>query len=196
MTGRATAPHKGMMIQRTGARCNSRTIASRCHPPDNSVKTKNRDGYVDRVTRQDSFNPPPVQGKPSDNDMLREVPFRKPYMYIDRESCQTDKQRLEARCELSTLEYTNALVKLIMDHRAYHPNDQSHILRRLRDVTHDAMERPWSAVRRWSQVIFYLIVRGDFAWYEHQEIQKYGNDWYMQSSRRAKPVSDAKGALV
>ena len=92
-------------------------------------------------------------------------------MYISRESCQTVKQKLEVRCSLSALEYTNALVKLVMDLEAYAPTDQPHIMRHLRDVTSDAMERPWATVRKWSQAVFDGIEQGDLTWADYQEIQ-------------------------
>ena len=135
-------------------------------PPKQLRRQQNHDGYVDAATRQDWFDPPQGHGK-EDFDPPESM---KPYMYITQESCQTNKQKLDVRCELTALEYTNALVKLIMDHRASHPGDQMHMLRHLRDVTHDAMERPWPAVRRWSQAVFDAIERGEFIWADHQEI--------------------------
>ena len=137
-------------------------------PPRQLRREANYDGYVDRMARADRFAPPVANGKNLD---INEQPMRKPYMYIQRESCQTVKQKLEVRCELSQLEYTNALVKLVIDNRAYDPHDHPHIMRHLRDVTHDAMERQWSAVRKWSQHIFDLVENGDIVWADYQEIQ-------------------------
>ena len=148
-----------------GGSHNDRRIPS----PRRLRSEQNYDGYVDHVTRQDYFDPPPPKGKQTDNEYV----YRKPYMYISREDCQTEKQRLDVRCELSVLEYSNAMLKLILDPRAYHPEDQSHIIRHLRDVTHDAMERSWPAVRRWSQAVFDAIEQGDLFWADRQEVQNY-----------------------
>ena len=131
-------------------------------PPRQLRQEANRDGFVDYYSQCDRFNPPTTSGKTLDN--AADTPIKKPYMYILREVCQTEKQKLEVRCDLSVLEYTNALVKLVLDIRAYHPDDHRHIMRHLRNVTHDAMERPWSAVRRWSQAVFDAIERGEFMW--------------------------------
>ena len=141
--------------------------------PQRLRREQNHDGYVDRVMRQEYFAPPQAQGKKPLSDIECEQNTRKPYMYIERESCQTEKQKLDVRCDISPLEYTNALVKLLLDTRAYHPDDLPHILRHLRDVTHDARERPWSAVRRWSHAVFDAVERGDIMWQDHQEIQNY-----------------------
>ena len=138
-------------------------------PPRALVTEENRDGYVDYYSRADRFQPPVNKGKRDQMDT--EPKICKPYMYIIRETCQTMKQKLEVRCELSALEYTNALIKLLMDPQGADPEDRPHIMRHLRDVTHDAMERPWSAVRKWSQSVFDSVELGDFCWAEHQEIQ-------------------------
>ena len=140
----------------------------RLPPPRTLRRDQNLDGYVDDYSRRDRFAPPTVKGKQDIHDSYGDM--RKPYMYISRETCQTTKQKLEVRCKLGALEYINAMVKLSMDASAYDPRDLPHILRHLRDVTHDAMERPWGAVRKWSQSIFDAIERGDFCWADRQDI--------------------------
>ena len=62
-------------------------------------------------------------------------------------------------------------MKLIIDPKAATLVDRPHIMRHLRDVTHNAMERPWSAVRKWSQTVFDAVENGDFCWADRQEIQ-------------------------
>ena len=63
----------------------------------------NQNGYVDAIAHHNHFVPPQIQGKQASYDPKNLV--RKPYMYIERGDCQTDKQRLEVRCSLTTLEY-------------------------------------------------------------------------------------------
>ena len=104
----------------------------------------NYDGHVDRLMRADRFNPPHNEGKQNIvSAPFVDCPIAKPYMYIQREECQTLKQKLEVR------------------------GTEGH----MQDVTGDAMDRPWSAVRRWSQFIWDAIERGDMEWADRQAIQ-------------------------
>ena len=166
-------------------------------PPRQLRREANYDGYVDTVCRADRFNPPRAQGKALTYDQSDSM--RKPYMYIVREECQTEKQKLDVRCNLTSLEYINALVKLLMDPRAYPTEDQPHILRHLRDVSQDAMERPWVGVRKWSQSVFDDIAGGEFAWSDYQLIQNARVRFAMtapsQSQAQAKHVGQAKEYL-
>ena len=137
-------------------------------------KVANRDGYVDRMLTRDRFNPPANDGKNHQySDHNTECIMPKPYMYITRETCQTDKQKLDVRCALGTLEYVNATMALLMDKKAYHPADLHHIMAHLQDVTHDAMERAWPAVRKWSQFIWDAVAKGELRWSDHQLIQNH-----------------------
>ena len=141
-------------------------------PPRRLRQHENRDGYVDNMARSDRFDHAHTQGKNNNSsDKPTEREIRKPYMYIQRESCQTDKQKLEVRCSLSSLEYVNATLALIRDRKAYDPVDQPAILRHLQDVTRDAIERPWHAVRRWSQFVWDTVELGDIKWQDYQQIQ-------------------------
>ena len=162
-----TPPRRGAVDRSTPKHVEYDT-EERLPPPRALRRQQNWDGYVDSYSRRDQFDPPHHKGK---HDSESNSGIRKPYMYIVRESCQTEKQKLDVRCELTALEYINAMVKLAMDSSAYDPRDQPHILSHLRDVSHDAMERPWNAVRRWSQAIFDAVERGDFCWYDRQDIQ-------------------------
>ena len=114
----------------------------------------NQDGYVNTMVDRARFAPPQHKGKSQMFYDNTEHDMPKPYMYIQREGCQTDKQKLEVRCALTALEYINATLALIRDTRAYDQVDLLAILRHLQDVTQDAMQRDWPAVRRWSQFIW------------------------------------------
>ena len=141
-------------------------------PPTRLRKTQNHDGYVDRILDSDKFITPRVKGKREiHDDMFTERDMPKPYMYIQREECQTPKQKLDIRCTIAPLEYINATIALIRDRRAYDPQDLSGILRHLQDVTHDAMERSWPLVRKWSQHIWDQVEKGYITWADHQAIQ-------------------------
>ena len=130
----------------------------------------NVDGYVDRMYNQAQYAPPRSEGKKLYNDN-GDNPMRKPYMYIVRETCQTNKQKLEVRCTLPPLEYINAMVALLRDPQAYDSRDLTHIMQHLQDLTHDVAEGAWPAVRRRSQHVWDMVEEGRIAWADYQEIQ-------------------------
>ena len=136
-------------------------------PPRRIRDAQNYDGYVDRYVDREHFTFDQQQGKlnHADSETI------KPYMYIEREECQTQKQRLDARCTMSPLEYIHAVLTLLMDPASHHIRDHSHIMSHLSDVTHDAMERDWPAVRRWSQYVWDSVEKGRFTWDNTQRIQ-------------------------
>ena len=140
-------------------------------PPARLRAAANHDEYVDRAMARDRFAPPPAEGKTVTSHSDSERPFPKPYMYVNRDSSQTMKQRLEVRSTLAPLEYIAATLALLRDRRAYHPQDQDHIMRHLEDVTNDAAERPWTAVRKWSQSVWDQVENGDVSWPDYQLIQ-------------------------
>ena len=117
-------------------------------PPRRLLQEENADGYVDQILQQERFRPAQVEGKAHlASDAFIENLIPKPYMYVSREGVQTLKQKLENRSSTTPMQYVNATIALLNDPRAFHPEDRSHILRHLQDVTHDIMERPWEDVR-------------------------------------------------
>ena len=147
------------------------TIPYQALPPPRELRSAaNRDGYVDQMLKHDCYAPPHNEGKNTKNDIRDCNNMPKPYMYIVRESCQTDKQKLEVRTTLPPLEYINAMVALIRDSRAYNKADFAHIMQHLQDVTQDAAEGAWPTVRRWSQRVWDLIEEGKLEWADYQSI--------------------------
>lgn len=95
----------------------------------------------------------------------------KPYMYLYREGISSIKQKLDARQTMSLNEYVDALLSLLADHRAYHKDDYNDIVHHLTKVVRDALERPWHAVRRWTNFVWDSIESGAFAWADRDVIQ-------------------------
>ena len=144
-----------------------------CLPPPRRLRQdENRAGYVDLMLQQERFRPAQVDGKAQlATDVFTENLLPKPYMYVTREGSQTVKQKLDQRASLSALEYIHAFVKLVNDHRAYDPAHKDDMLRHLQDVIHDAMDRSWEAVRRWTQQVWDAVERQDLRWGDTQLIQ-------------------------
>lgn len=97
--------------------------------------------------------------------------IHKPYMYLYREGVSTIKQKVEARQSMTVLEYIDATLALLADHRAYHRDDYIDIMDHLRKLTRDSLERQWHAVRRWSQYVWDSIEAGLFTWADRDIIQ-------------------------
>lgn len=63
------------------------------------------------------------------------------------------------------------MLALLSDPRAFNPVDYQDILHHLRRVTRDALERPWPAVRRWTQFVWDSIEAGSITWSDRATIQ-------------------------
>lgn len=98
--------------------------------------------------------------------------FHKPYMYLYRDGVSTIKQKVEARPTMTVVEYIDATLALLADSRAYHRDDYIDIMDHLRKLTRDALERPWCAVRRWSQFVWDSIEAGALTWADRDMIQE------------------------
>lgn len=96
----------------------------------------------------------------------------KPYMYVVREGINTQKQKLDIRHQITALEYVDASLALLADKRAYNSKDLDNIMCHLKNVTRDALERPWPAVRRWSQYIWDCVEEGHIRWADRDSIQQ------------------------
>ena len=96
----------------------------RLPPPCRLRAQADRKGNIERMLQEERFKTNPTNGKayllP---DIFMETPLPKPYMYINMEGCQNLKQKLDVRASLSPMEYVNATLALVNDHRAYHAND-------------------------------------------------------------------------
>ena len=141
-------------------------------PPAQLRRAANYDGYVDDHMRAEQLQVPTTQGKKYHmTERNGEAKIQKPYMYIQREACQTEKHKLDVRTSLGALEYIHVSIRLVRDNRAYDPADYPHIMRHIQDLSHDAMERAWPAVRRWSQFIWDMVEIGELVWSDYQAIQ-------------------------
>lgn len=96
----------------------------------------------------------------------------KPYMYLYREGVSSMKQKLDARQSLSLNEYIDGLLALLADKRAYNKDDYSDIMHHMSRVVRDALERPWHAVRRWTQFVWDSVESGVFSWADRDLIQE------------------------
>lgn len=136
-------------------------------PPQTLVRQENADGALDRIIAKEDYKSTSSHGKNNYN----ELGMAKPYMFIYRQDLQTPKQKLDVRASLSMIEYVNSTLLLLQDSDAYRHEDLKPILAHLTAVTTDAMVRPWSAVRAWSQYIWDCIERGKCTWTSYQFIQ-------------------------
>lgn len=138
-------------------------------PPQELVRDANAGGCLDRMIAKEDYKSTSNHGKSHFN--YNELGMAKPFMFIYREGLQTPKQKLDIRATLSMIEYVNATVLLLQDNDAYNKDDLLHILAHLAAVTTDAMVRPWSAVRAWSQYIWDCVERRKCTWTSYQFIQ-------------------------
>lgn len=122
---------------------------------------ENRDGAVDRLAAREDYRPSSSYGKTRDT---HETGIMKPYMYVDKEGCETARQKLDLRHTLSPLEYINASLLLWSDPSAYDPEDSQAIMDHITEVSTDALVRPWTSVRRWSNFIWDSVDKGRCVW--------------------------------
>lgn len=92
-------------------------------------------------------------------------------MYVHREGVSTIKQKLDIRNQITAPEYIDAFLSLLGDNRAYDYRDFNDMMFHLRKVSRDALERPWHAVRRWSNFVWDAIEAGDISWADRDIIQ-------------------------
>ena len=119
------------------------TRNERLPPPRTLRREVDSEGYVKKMLQEARFKTNPVEGKRNvAYNIFAETAIPKPYMYIEREACQTIKQKLDARASFSAMEYVHASLALVNDTRAYENGDKAHILHHIQDVVHDAIERP------------------------------------------------------
>ena len=144
--------------------------------------------YVEEQLLRERYNEQYSEGKI--NFLSTLIPGRtkpKPYMYVQRDSCHTIRQKLEVKSDLQPLEYMDAVLKLVEDDDSAWSEDERKLIRKhLGNVTHDAMSRPWADVRRWSDFIFDQVEKGQLKWTEKQEIQNFRVEISMTGGGREK----------
>ena len=74
---------------------------------------------------------------------------------------------------MSFAEYVSASLALIRDPRAYKAGDREGIIAHIRDVAQVTIDRPWEGVRRWSQLVWDGIEKGNLTWQDEQKIQNF-----------------------
>lgn len=130
------------------------------------------EAFIQRELERDSFYYPDA-GKPTIHSDIRvSRAIMKPYMFLYREGISTTKQKLDVRHTMTAGEYTDAMLTLLSDRRAFDPKDFNDIFLHLRKVTRDALERPWPSVRRWTQYIWDTIEEGSITWADTEFIQE------------------------
>ena len=141
-------------------------------PPRTLRQQANKDGYVDAQLAREELRVAHTDGKSSVlTDIFITKLIAKPYMYVDRDGLHTIKQKLDVRATLTVIEYTNAMIALLCDSRAFQPTDINNILQHLYQVTLDSMSRPWPAVRKWSQYIWDCVENHKCTWADYTFIQ-------------------------
>lgn len=150
------------------------TNGSRCPPHVHHLvgRQMTADDFIERELQRDRFEYPNNGRGLYSNDMSASRIIAKPYMYLYREGIQTMKHRLDARTTLSLNEYLDAVLALLADRRAYTATDYNDIMDHVRKVVRDALERPWPAVRRWSQYVWDMVESGQITWGDRDIIQE------------------------
>lgn len=141
-------------------------------PYQRSTRHLSPEEFLQREMERDRFEYSNVGKYIYASDFSSSRIFHKPYMYLYREGVSTIKQKVEARQSINVTEYIDATLALLADNRAYHREDFVDMMDHLRKVTRDALERPWHAVRRWSQFVWDSIESGAFTWADRDIIQE------------------------
>lgn len=128
--------------------------------------------FIQREMERDRFAYPEAGKVSSINEVTNNRVITKPYMFLYRDGISTMKQKLDVRHTMTASEYTDAILTLLSDQRAYDPKDFHDIFHHLRKVTRDTLERPWPAVRRWTQYIWDSVEDGSIAWSDADVIQE------------------------
>lgn len=157
----------------TNSHHNDNNYSTEYQPQYRPLNTRNmsQDEFVKREMEKDRFTYA-EPGKNNDSTPVRL--FAKPYMYMYRDGLSTTKHKLEARSSITAPEYVDAFLSLLSDPRAFHPDDYPDIFDHL-PVSRDALERPWNAVRRWTQYIWDEVEAGAIVWADRDIIQEEHN---------------------
>lgn len=134
--------------------------------PTQIVREQNRDGYIDTQMEREEYNAGQINGKPGTDGA-----FVKPYMYLDREGIQTERQKLDVRATMTYHEYVCCLLSLLHDNKSHDIEDRQYILAHFHAVAIDAITMPWPNVRRWTQQVWDHIEKGRCKWTSDTFIQ-------------------------
>lgn len=167
----ASAMKDGVPGNTEPAKSSTAQPSHRHRAPDNVSRQMSMDAYVQAEMDRDKFHYQATGKNSFINDINSPRIISKPYMYLYREGVNTVKQKLECRYSMSAMEYVDATLALLADTRAYDPLDHQDIMCHLRKVSRDSLERPWPAVRRWSQHIWDEIESGNITWLDKDLIQ-------------------------
>lgn len=138
-------------------------------PPAVLRREENRSGVIDEMLRREEYQPASGSGKHTKVSHDGNMP--RPYMYIEKEGCDTLKDKLDARPSLSAGEYINAMLLLLDDEAAYERRDKHFIFKHILQVSTDSLARPWAGVRKWSVHIWDSVERGRCTWQDQGYIQ-------------------------
>lgn len=132
------------------------------------VAEENRDGALDSLMSRQNFKPSVNKGK---RVSYRESGMPKPYMFLEREGLQNNRQKLDVRCSITSDEFMFCALALLNEKDSYQPEDRDDILAHLLAVATDILIRPWPAVRRWTQYVWDSVEKGRCRWSDHRFIQ-------------------------
>lgn len=137
-------------------------------PPAVLVAQQNKDGSLDRLMSAQNFQPSDNNGKQigyGENGMY------KPYMFLEREGLQVNRQKLDVRCSMTSDEYMYCALALLHEKDTCDPRDRDDILAHIFAVATDILTRPWPAVRRWTQYVWDAVEKGRCKWGDYRYIQ-------------------------
>lgn len=137
-------------------------------PPAGLLSQQNSEGEMVMMIAREKLCPSAAQRKHP--VYVDEFAMPRPFMYLQREGLYTNEQKLEVRSSMSYLEFMNASLALVVD-KAFDPRDADNILAHILDVSTDALDRPWPAVRRWSQHVWDSVAKGRCNWADREYIR-------------------------
>lgn len=132
------------------------------------VAEQNAEGGLDRMMSRQNFKPSENKGK---RVSYGESGMPKPYMFLEREGLQTNRQKLDVRCSITSEEYMYCVLALLHEKDSSQPDDREHILAHVFAVATDILTRPWPAVRRWTQSVWDSVEKGRCRWNDYRFIQ-------------------------
>lgn len=136
--------------------------------PATLVAEQNKEGALDLLMSRQNFKPSANAGK---RVSYGESGMPKPYMFLEREGLQTNRQRLDLRCAMTSDEYIYCVLALLHEKDSCQHEDRDDILAHLFAVVTDILNRPWPAVRRWTQYVWDSVERGRCKWSDYRFIQ-------------------------
>lgn len=173
----STAPNSSNNQSYYSAQHNNQTRPSPYSSTYNPMLPRNRrqmsrEEFIQMEAERDAFNYPDSGKDFVSHSVGPAKDIIKPYMYLYRDGVSTSRQKLDARQSMTASEYIDATLTLLADTRAYHPDDYQDIFHHIRKVARDTLERPWHAVRRWTQYVWDSVEAGAISWADRDIIQE------------------------